>query len=169
MHPQPTYPPLTPNHSVSLLKPYVRSSHSQPDFPYQHHSELHGDKARAPTEGRGAGSAGPWTESMGGIYGGDWLVSDVSFLLSVYSWATATSKSSIWRWSVCTTYRLLWHIGYINTACFGNKACLHSVCPYVKMTSNEGNLMHRFQPTGTLVNKNQSVFIVQSNGTEVGF
>lgn len=30
----------------------------QPDSPYQHHSELHGDKALAPAEGRGAGSAG---------------------------------------------------------------------------------------------------------------
>lgn len=49
-------PPLTQAPHPELLYIFTEticSELSQPDFPYQHHSELHGDKARAPTERSG--------------------------------------------------------------------------------------------------------------------
>lgn len=61
------------NLSVSLLGTYVLSSHSQ-TFPYQHHSELHGDTALAPSKGSHWGFSAeldPGQKTLGGGGEGD--------------------------------------------------------------------------------------------------
>lgn len=116
-HPKPLY----------IFTETICSELPQPDFPYQHHSELHGDKASAPTERRVAGPAGPWTESLGGICSGLALVvrTDVSFLFLF--WMSMYSFSSLSYWSL-----LPQSPPYGNSLDFGMvSTCMHNIYDHI--------------------------------------